>query len=404
MRIVQKYGGSSLADAECINRVADRIARTYQEGKDIVVVLSAQGKTTNDLILKAKELNKTPTQRELDMLLVTGEQQSVALMSLALSSRGCPSVSLNAFQAGIYSDGIYGSARITEIDQDRIISELDAKKIVIITGFQAVQKNREFTTLGRGGSDTSAVAIAKVIRASRCEIYSDVEGIYTADPRIVKNAKKLVEIDYDSMLELASLGANVLHNRAVEMAKKFNVPLYILSSFTERTGTMIQNQPLEKTLISGIVVDKDIATVSLIGLSDKPGIAYTIFSALAVNGVSVDIILQSVGRDNTKDMVFTIKEEDIDKVEALLQNEAIETDEIIINREVAKLSVVGAGLEANPHIGAAIFETLYKNHINIDMISTSEIKMSLIIDKNKATQGVKALHNRLIEENLTKLG
>ena len=395
MRLVQKYGGSSIADVERINHVADKIARLYHDGHQLVIVLSAQGKTTNQLIQKAMELNDHPTQRELDMLLVTGEQQSVALMSLALSSRGCESVSLNAFQAGIYSDGIFGSARITEIDSMRIEKELALNKIVIVTGFQAVNYEQEFTTLGRGGSDTSAVAIAKVIEADRCEIYSDVDGIYTADPRKVKHSRKLKEIDYDSMLELSSLGAKVLHNRAVEMAKKFGVKLYILSSFENKEGTMVVSNPLEKTLISGVVVDENVSTISMIGLKDQPGIAYKVFSKLATNNISVDIVLQSVGREDTKDMVFTVTSSDAKRAFDLLHDTDIDYKKIVLNDKVAKLSVVGAGLEANPKIGALVFESLYKAGINIDMISTAEIKMSLIIALEDADKGVEALHNVL---------
>lgn len=399
MRIVQKYGGSSLQDAAHIQRVAKRIAKKYHEGYELVIVLSAQGKTTNELIKKAYELNDNPTERELDMLLATGEQQSVALMSLALSQLNCPSVSLNAVQAGIYSDGIFGSARITEINHERILEELKKNKVVIVTGFQAINASQDFTTLGRGGSDTSAVAIAKVIDAKVCEIYSDVDGIYTADPRKVKDAKLLKQIDYDAMLELSSLGAKVLHNRAVELAKKFDVVLNIRSSFNDKEGTFVLNNPLEKTLISGVVIDDDIISVSLLGVKDKPGVAYEIFSSLADNNISIDIVLQSVGRDNTKDIAFTIDKEHADKAVCVLNKlkEALSANDVLVNHEVAKLSIVGAGLESNPKIGALIFETLYKENINIDMIATSEIKMSLIIDKNKAEPASVLIHNRLID-------
>ncbi len=399
MRLVQKYGGSSLADAGCIRNVAERISKKYHEGHELVIVLSAQGKTTNELIKKAKELSEAPTQRELDMLLATGEQQSVALMSLALSQMNCPSVSLNAFQAGIYSDGIFGGARITEINQEKIVSELEAKRVVIVTGFQAVNHNQEFTTLGRGGSDTSAVAIAKVIEADRCEIYSDVDGIYTADPRKIQSAKLLKEIDYDAMLELSSLGAKVLHNRAVELAKKYDVVLNIKSSFKEGEGTFVLKDPLEKTLISGVVVDDDIATVSLIGVKDTPGVAYKIFSNLAKANISIDIVLQSVGRDNTKDIAFTVKKEHVQQTKEILEElkSSLSAKQVIVNETVSKLSVVGAGLESNPMIGALVFESLYKMNINIDMIATSEIKMSLILDKKDADKGAQILHQRLID-------
>ncbi|AMC93253.1 aspartate kinase [Erysipelothrix larvae] len=399
MRIVQKYGGSSLKDAQCIGRVADRIAKSYHEGNQLIIVLSAQGNTTNELIKKAMELNDQPSQRELDMLLATGEQQSVALMSLALSKRNCSSVSLNAYQAKIQSDGIYGSARITNIDTTRIEEELSQSNIVLVTGFQAVNHTEDFTTLGRGGSDTSAVAIAHVLNADFCEIYSDVDGIYSADPRQVPHAKKLKSIDYDSMLELSSLGAKVLHNRSVEIARKYGVVLHIKSSFDDIEGTTVMQNPIEKTKVSGVVVDKNIATISVIGLKDRPGIAYQIFSVLAHNNIPIDIILQSIGRDNTKDMVFTVSLDNGPKaLEYLLSAQHdFEAEDIILNEASAKLSVVGAGLEANPVIGAVVFETLFKAGVNIDMISTSEIKMSLIIPQEQANEAVVLLHDRLLE-------
>lgn len=399
MRLVQKYGGSSLKDAVSIKNIAKKISQSYQEGNELVIVLSAQGSMTNELIQKAKEISPTPTQRELDMLLATGEQQSVALMSLALAQMNCPSVSLNAFQAGIYSDGIFGGARITEIDQEKIIKELNAKRVVIVTGFQAVNTNQEFTTLGRGGSDTSAVAIAKVIGADQCVIYSDVDGIYTSDPRKIKEAKKLKEIDYDAMLELSSLGAKVLHNRAVELAKKFDVVLNIKSSFKEGEGTLVLKNPLEKTLISGVVVDKDIATVSLIGVKDTPGVAYRIFSSLADENVSIDIVLQSVGRNHTKDIAFTLDKQHVKLAQNILEKlkDALDAKYVVVNESVAKLSVVGAGLESNPKIGAMIFQSLYEMNINVDMIATSEIKMSLIVHEKDGDEGARILHKRLID-------
>lgn len=400
MRIVQKYGGSSIKDSSQLKRIAKNIHNLHKEGHEVVIVLSAQGKTTNELIAKAKEVNDNPKKRELDMLLATGEQQSVALMSLALAQYDCESVSLNAFQAGIYSDGIFGGARITEIKHEKIINELQEKKVVIITGFQAINENLEFTTLGRGGSDTSAVAIAKVIDADVCEIYSDVDGIYTADPRKIKNAKLLKEIDYDSMLELSTLGANVLHNRAVELAKKYNVVLNIKSSFNEGEGTFVIKEPLEKTLISGIVVDDAIATASLIGVKDEPGVAYKIFAGLAKENISIDIVLQSVGRSNTKDIAITVKRDDVAKTKELLESikQDLNAKAVVVNEDVSKLSIVGGGLEANPMIGSIVFQSLYDLGINVDMISTSEIKMSLIVAKDNANRGAQILHERLIEE------
>lgn len=398
MRIVQKYGGSSVRDDQRIKQVANKIAQAYHDHQEVVVVLSAQGDMTNRLLAMAAQLNPDASQRELDMLLATGEQQSVALMSIALSASGIPSVSLNAWQAGIESDNRYGHARITQINSQRIERELAKQHVVLITGFQAVNQQDDFTTLGRGGSDTSAVAMACALNADRCEIYSDVDGVYTADPRLIPEAFRLQAVDYDCMLELASMGAKVLHNRAVELARKFNIILYLNSSFTESEGTLVQHHPMEQTQVSGVVVNQNIAVISLIGLPDTPGVAYQVFAALAKQEISIDIILQSVGRDRTKDMVFTIASADAKRACQQLQKTVTQLGQghVAVNEDMAKVSVVGAGLEANPQIGADVFETLFEADVNIDMIATSEIKLSFIVDKGKATEAARLLHARLM--------
>lgn len=309
MLIVKKFGGSSVANAERINHVAQTIVNSYKEGNQVVVVLSAQGDTTDELIEKAKEINPNASKREMDMLLSTGEQQSVALMAMAINKLGYPAISLNAFQCNIYSTSTYSNARIKDISTERINNELEKKNIVIITGFQGVNRHLDVTTLGRGGSDTSAVALAAKLGADLCEIYTDVDGVYTSDPRVVKNAKKLDEITYDEMLELASLGAKVLHNRSVELAKKYNVNLVVRSSMTDAEGTIVKEEvKVEKMLVSGVAVDKDVARIAVVGLKDEPGVAFKIFSLLSKEKISVDIIIQSIGRSNTKDISFTVAE------------------------------------------------------------------------------------------------
>lgn len=396
MLIVQKYGGSSVANAERVYNVARRIAETYKQGNDVIVVLSAQGDTTDDLIAKAKEISKNPGKREMDMLLSTGEQQSVALMALALAELGYPAVSLNAYQVGMITTSAYGNARLKRIRPDRIRRELDRKNIVLVTGFQGINRFDDITTLGRGGSDTTAVAIAAALHADKCEIYTDVDGVYTADPRVVKNAKKLDAITYDEMLELASLGAKVLHNRSVELAKKYNVELVVRSSLTNAEGTVVKEVcKMEKMLISGIAGDDEIARVSLIGIQDTPGKAFDIFSTFAKKNVNVDIILQSIGRDGTKDISFTVADTALPEVkEVIAQNiERWGAKHVDYNEDLAKVSVVGAGMTANAGIAAKMFEAMYTSHINIHMISTSEIKISVLIDKKEMHKAMNAIHD-----------
>lgn len=395
--IVQKFGGSSVANAERIFNVADIITKTYQAGNDVVVVLSAQGDTTDDLIDKAAEINPDCSKRELDMLLATGEQMSIALMAMAIEKLGFPVVSLTGWQVGMRTNSAYGSARIQRVDGDRIRQELDNKRIVLVAGFQGLNKYDDITTLGRGGSDTTAVALAASLKADLCQIYTDVDGVYTADPRIVSDAKKLNEITYDEMLELASLGAQVLHNRSVEMAKRYHIRLEVLSSFSRKPGTIVKEVvKVEKTFISGVAADKKIARIALVGLQDRPGVAYKVFSLLARNGVNVDIILQSIGREETKDISFTVDEKSLDEARSLIEEHKDELgyDHVDYSNDVAKVSVVGGGMVANPGVAATLFEALYEAHINIRMITTSEIKISVLIDKEDTDRAIQAIHSK----------
>ena len=396
MLIVKKFGGSSVADKERIFNVANRCVEDYRAGHDVVVVLSAMGDTTDDLIELAHSINPEPKKRELDMLLTTGEQVSVALMAMAMQSMDVPAVSLNAFQVQMHSTSRYGNARFKRIDTDRIQHELDSRKIVIVTGFQGVNKYDDITTLGRGGSDTTAVALAAVLHADKCEIYTDVDGVYTADPRVVKNAMKLDEVTYDEMLELATLGAKVLHNRSVEMAKKYGVELVVRSSLNRSEGTIIKEKvKMEKMLITGVAADKNTARISVIGVEDKTGTAFKIFNTLARNNINVDIILQSVGREGTKDISFTVSQDDLKDALAVLEEhkEALTIQEITFNDHVAKLSVVGAGMMSNPGVAAKMFESLFNSRVNINMISTSEIRITVLVDEKDIDKAVNAVHD-----------
>ncbi len=403
MLIVKKFGGSSVANAERIKHVAQTIVNSYKEGNKVVVVLSAQGDTTDELIEKAREINPHASKREMDMLLATGEQQSVALMAMAIGALGYPVISLNAFQCKIISTSTYSNARIKDISTERITNELEKKNIVIITGFQGVNRHLDVTTLGRGGSDTSAVALAAKLHADLCEIYTDVDGVYTADPRVVKSAYKLDEITYDEMLELASLGAKVLHNRSVELAKKYNVNLVVRSSMTDAEGTIVKEETkVEKMLVNGVAVDKDVARISLVGLKDEPGTAFKIFSLLSKEKVSVDIILQSIGRGNTKDISFTVAQEDLETaLEVLDTNQArLGFDHMSHNSDVAKVSIVGAGMATNAGVASMLFEATYDAGVNINMISTSEIKISLLVDEKDADRAAVAIHDKFMTQSM----
>ena len=403
MLIVKKFGGSSVANAERIKHVAQTIVNSYKEGNQVVVVLSAQGDTTDELIEKAHEINPHAPKREMDMLLATGEQQSVALMAMAINALGYPAISLNAFQCKIISTSTYGNARIKDISTERIVNELEKKNIVIITGFQGVNRHLDVTTLGRGGSDTSAVALAAKLHADLCEIYTDVDGVYTADPRIVKTARKLDEITYDEMLELASLGAKVLHNRSVELAKKYNVNLVVRSSMTDAEGTVVKEETkVEKMLVNGVAVDKDVARISLVGLKDEPGTAFKIFSLLSKEKISVDIILQSIGRSNTKDISFTVAQGDLETaIEVLNANQArLGFESLSYNPDVAKVSIVGAGMATNAGVASMLFEATYDAGVNINMISTSEIKISLLVEEKDADRAAIAIHDKFMTHTM----
>ncbi len=397
--IVQKFGGSSVADAAKVNNVANRVVDTYRQGNSVVVVVSAQGDTTDDLIDKAHEINTNPSKREMDMLLASGEQISIALLAMAIEKIGAPVVSLTGWQAGFLTNTTAGNARIHKVDTERISAELDQKKIVIVAGFQGLDKYDNITTLGRGGSDTSAVAIAAAIHADKCEIYTDVDGVYTADPRIVKSAKKLDEITYDEMLDLASLGANVLHNRSVEMAKKYGVKLEVKSSFEKVDGTIVKEAvSVEKMLIRGVARDNDVARIAVIGLEDKPGIAFKVFSLLANKNINVDVILQSIGREGKKDISFTVTKNHLNEAIELLsaEKEALCYEDISHREDISKVSIVGAGMTNNPGVAAKMFEALYEADINIHMISTSETKISVLVNVANAEKAVQAIHDKFL--------
>ncbi|WP_250277349.1 aspartate kinase [[Clostridium] colinum] len=400
MLIVKKFGGTSVATPERVKNAAKRIVDEYDKGNKVVVVLSAQGDTTDKLIEKAKEINPKYSKREMDMLLATGEQQSVALMAMTIHAMGYPAISLNANQCDICATSNYGNARIESINTNRIQAELDKKNIVIITGFQGINKYGDITTLGRGGSDTSAVALAATLKADLCEIFTDVDGVYTGDPRIIKNAKKLDAISYDEMLELASLGAKVLHNRSVELAKKYNVNLVVRSSLTNEEGTVVKEEAfVEKMIVTGVAVDKNVARISVIGVPDVTGMAFKIFSNLSKFKVSVDIILQSIGRDSTKDISFTVSRDELEPALLALEDlkGKVPFESISYDKSIAKVSIVGAGMDTNSGVASDLFEALFSSAINVNMISTSEIKISVLVDEKDAERSANAIHDKFVK-------
>lgn len=397
MLIVKKFGGTSVADKDRIFNVAKRCIRDYEVGNDVVVVLSAMGKYTDELIAKAKDINPNPPKREMDMLFTIGEQMSVSLMSMAMAQLGVRAVSLNAFQVPMRTTSAYGNARLKKIDTERIRRELDDRKIVIVTGFQGVNKYDDYTTLGRGGSDTTAVALAAVLHADACEIYTDVDGVYTADPRLVPTARKLESISYDEMLDLAALGAGVLHSRSVELAKKYGVQLVVRSSLNESEGTIVKGvgKKMERMLISGVALDREADRISVIGIADVPGSAFKLFHTLAKNNINVDIIIQSVGRDGTKDISFTVSHNNLNEAVELLNSckDQLGFDHIEYNCDVVKLSVVGSGMMSHPGVAAKMFECLYNENININMIATSEIRITVLIPEKDALRAMNAVHD-----------
>ena len=389
-----------MANAERILHVAEIVTNTYKKGNQVVVVLSAQGDTTDDLLEKAAEINPSASKREMDMLLTTGEQMSIALMAMAIQKLDYPVISLTGWQVGMETTSAYGAARIKRVSGTRIQEELDRNRIVLVAGFQGINKYGDMTTLGRGGSDTTAVALAVALRADLCQIYTDVDGVYTADPRKVPDARKLQEITFDEMLELASLGAQVLHNRSVEMAKRYNMNLEVLSSFTGAPGTIVKEavKKVEKTYISGVAQDKNVARLALVGLRDEPGVAYKVFNLLAREKINVDLILQSIGRADSKDISFTVASNVADQAYKIIKDNqaALGYDHVDINQDVAKVSVVG-GMVDNPGVAATVFEALYEAHINIMMISTSEIKVSVLINEEDTDRAVSAIHAKFFQ-------
>jgi aspartate kinase len=404
--IVQKFGGSSVADAVRIKRAATIISDTYSKGDSVVVVLSAPGDMTDDLLERANEINPNASRRELDMLLSTGEQVSIALCAMALEAKGIPVVSMTGWQAGVQTTAEYGNARIRSIKTERLLAELDRKRVVLVAGFQGSTSFFDITTIGRGGSDTTAVALAAALKADLCQIFTDVDGVYTADPRVVPTARKLDEITYDEMLELASMGAQVLHNRSVEMARKYGIKLEVLSSFIQNPGFLVpgtivkEKVKVEDTKISGIAKDGNIARIALVGLRDEPGVAFRVFRLMAAQKINVDIILQSIGRENSKDISFTIPKSDLRSAELALnaEKDSIGFDKLDISSTLCKVSIVGAGMINSSGVASAMFEALYDAHVNIHMISTSEIKVSVLIDDVNADSAIKAIHRKFFGE------
>ena len=398
--IVQKFGGTSVKDRNRIFNVARIVANTRNQGNDVVVVVSAQGDTTDDLIAKAAEITGDPSHREMDMLLATGEQISISLLAMALQEIGVPAISLTGWQAGFTTDRAYTKARIKRLNTERVESELARNRVVVVAGFQGLNRSDDITTLGRGGSDTSAVALAAALHADRCQIFTDVEGVYTADPRKIPKATKLKEITFDEMLELASLGAQVLNNRSVELAKKYGVELEVLSSINPVPGTVVKEETkVEGMLIKGVAKDEDVAVISILEVPDVPGMSFKVFSLLAQKNINVDIILQSSGRDGCKDVIFTCSKGEAETARAVLESNKTRfgTDKITVNNDCAKVSIVGAGMQSHPGTASTMFEALYSQNINIHMISTSEIKISVIIDKADADRAVAAIHDAFIQ-------
>lgn len=396
MLIVKKFGGTSVADKERMFNVANRCIEEYKKGNDVVVVLSAMGKYTDELISKARDMDERPPKREMDMLLTIGEQMSVSLMAMAMHTLGIPAISLNAFQVTMHTTSSHQNARLKRIDTERIRRELDARRIVIVTGFQGVDKYDDYTTLGRGGSDTTAVALAAALHADACEIYTDVDGVYTADPRKVPTARKLKEITYDEMLDLATSGAGVLHNRSVEMAKKYGVPLVVRSSLNNSEGTVVKEVvSVERMLISGVALDTDAVRIAVLGLRDVPGVAFKVFDTLAKKNINVDVILQSIGRSGTKDISFTVNKDDLEDAVATLEEhkERLGFKELHSERGIAKLSIVGSGMLSNPGVAAKMFESLYNEGVNINMISTSEIRITVLISEKDGVRAMNAVHD-----------
>ena len=401
MLVVMKFGGSSVADLDKIRNVAERCIKKWREGNQVVVVLSAMGKTTDRLLAQAGEISSMPSRREMDMLLATGEQVSVSLMAMTMIQMGVTAISLNAWQVPMHTTSAYQNAKLKRIDSERITKELDSNKIVVVTGFQGVNKYDDVTTLGRGGSDTTAVALAAALNADLCEIYTDVDGVYTADPRIVPDARKMPEVTYEEMLEFASLGAKVLHSRCVEMARRYNVNLVVKSSMSEEEGTVVkETTKMEKMLISGVAVDKNIAKIAVSGMKDNPESTFRLLNLMAKNGVNIDVMIQSLEKDGTKTLTFTVARPDMMMTLELLKkySDVIGNANVSCEEDVAKISVVGAGVSSNPGVAAKMFEALSNAGINTDMVTTSEIRITAVIKESEAEMAMRAVHDRFASE------
>lgn len=401
MLAVMKFGGSSVADLEKIRNVAERCIKKWKEGNQVIVVLSAMGKTTDGLIGQAHQIADMPSRREMDMLLSTGEQVSVSLMAMTMLKMGVPAISLNAWQVAMHTTSAYQNAKLKRIDTERIQKELDSNKIVVVTGFQGINKYDDVTTLGRGGSDTTAVALAAAMNADVCEIYTDVDGVYSADPRIVPNARKMDEVTYEEMLEFASLGAKVLHNRCVEMARRYNVKLVVKSSMSEEEGTVVkESTKMEKMLISGVATDKNIAKITVAGMKDDPESTFRLLNLLAKHGMNIDVMIQSLEKDGTKTLTFTIARPDMLMAAELLKQhgDVLGRVDISCEEDVAKVSVVGAGVSSNPGVAAKMFEALSDAGINTDMITTSEIRITAVIAEDEAEAAMRVVHDRSAAE------
>lgn len=394
--IVQKFGGSSVADAERIRRVALRAIETQKQGNDVVVVVSAMGDTTDELITLMNELSSSPSDREVDMLLSTGEQVSIALLAMTIEELGYSAISLTGPQAGIMTEDVHLKAKIIEVKPDRVLEELKKGKIVVVAGFQGINSNGDITTLGRGGSDTTAVALAAALNSEVCEIFTDVDGVYTANPRLVPDAKKLSVISYDEMLEMASLGAQVLQSRAVEFAKHYGVKIHVRASFNNSEGTIVREERnMEKgTVVTGVTYDKNVAKFAILGVPDTPGIAHKIFSALGDARINVDVIVQGAKSNEVTDILFTVAQTDIKKSRTILEKICLEIGAtgILCEEDVAKVSIVGAGMASNPGVAGRMFGALAKVGVNIEAVSTSEIKISCLIKQDSTEKAVKAIH------------
>lgn len=394
--IVQKFGGTSVGSVMKIKNVARRVIEEVERGNNVVVVVSAMGKTTDELVTMANEIAKVPSKREMDMLLTTGEQVTISLLTMALLDQGQPAISFTGWQAGMKTEAVHGNARIVNIDPERVQAELKAGKVVVVAGFQGVDERNEITTLGRGGSDTTAVALAAILKASRCDIYTDVTGVFTTDPRYIPNARKLLSVSYDEMLELANLGAGVLHPRAVEFAKNYHIPLEVRSSMEKESGTIIEEEATmeENLIVRGIAFEDKITRVTVVGLPHSLSALSTIFTTLAKHQINVDIIIQSITTEDMTNLSFSIKTEDTEEALRVLENnqQILQFERVETERNLAKVSIVGSGMVSNPGVAAEMFAVMANTGIQVKMVSTSEIKVSTVVHETEMVKAVEALH------------